>query len=137
VATLSPDLVFYDGDCGLCHRSVRWIAARDREGVFRFAPLGGETFRALVPPAERAALPDSVVVRTPEGALLLRSDGTVRVLRRLGGGWAVLGALLAAVPRALRDAAYDAVARVRGRLFARPARGCPVASPALRARFLA
>jgi predicted DCC family thiol-disulfide oxidoreductase YuxK len=137
VAELSPDLVFYDGDCGLCHRSVRWIVAHDGRGAFRFAPLGGETFRALVPADTRAALPDSLVVRTAEGALLLRSEGTRRVLRRLGGAWAALAVLLGLVPRALRDAAYDAVAHARSRLFPRPTRACPVAAPELRARFLA
>ena len=41
--------IFYDGDCGLCHRAVRVVLAADPEGrAFRFAPLGGETFRALM-----------------------------------------------------------------------------------------
>lgn len=139
MAELRPgeDLVFFDGDCGLCHRSVRWIVAHDDAGRFRYAPLGGETFRELVPPDARAALPDSLVVRSPEGELLVRSDATRRILRRLGGGWAFLARLLGLLPRFLRDAAYDGVARVRSRLFARPSRSCPVASPELRARFLA
>jgi predicted DCC family thiol-disulfide oxidoreductase YuxK len=76
-----------------------------------------------------------LVVLTYDGRLLARSDATAHVLGRLGGAWPVLGALLAAVPRALRDAAYDAVARSRHRLFERPGAACPVVSPQLRARF--
>lgn len=132
-----PDLVFYDGACGLCHHSVRWILRRDRSQAFLFAPLGGETFREQVPRERRGELPDSLVVRTPEGRLLLRSEGTRRILRRLGGLWAVLGALLGLVPRPLRDAVYAGVARLRRRFFATPTESCPVAAPALRARFLA
>ncbi|HZH02738.1 MAG TPA: DCC1-like thiol-disulfide oxidoreductase family protein [Myxococcaceae bacterium] len=35
------DILFYDGGCGLCHRAVRFVLARDPAGRFRFAPLGG------------------------------------------------------------------------------------------------
>ena len=42
---MSHELVFYDGRCGLCHHSVRFLLARDRDGaLFRYAPLFGETF---------------------------------------------------------------------------------------------
>jgi predicted DCC family thiol-disulfide oxidoreductase YuxK len=129
------DHVFYDGDCGFCHESVRFLAAHDRAGAFRFAPLGGPTFLALVPEAARADLPDSLVVRSAEGRVLVLSEGTLHCLRRLGGGWRGLAALLGLVPRAWRDAAYAAFARNRRRWFGRPREACPVPSGALRARF--
>lgn len=130
-----PEILYYDGGCGLCHRSVRFVAAADRAGAFRFAPLGGETFLAKVPAAARAALPDSIVVQDGDGRLLVKSDGTIRILERLGGGWRVLAALLRLVPRALRDAAYDFVARRRLRWFGREAQVCPLLPPHLRSRF--
>lgn len=132
-----PDLLFYDGGCGLCHRAVRFVLWADPEGrAFRFAPLGGETFQSLVSAGEREGLPDSLVVRTAGGALLLRSAGALHALRRLGGGWRALAVLLGLVPRPIRDAVYDFVARVRLRLFAKPADVCPFVPPPLRARFL-
>ena len=128
--------MFYDGHCGLCHGAVKFLLARDRDGGrFRFAPLQGETLPRLVPPEARAVLPDSVVVLTAEGALLTRSAGVIALLLELGGGWRVLAAALRVVPRPLRDAAYDLVARVRRSLFAAPADVCPMIPPELRARF--
>ena len=136
-STTGPEVLFYDGGCGLCHRAVRFILWADREGrAFRFAPLGGATFQAQVPASERAHLPDSMVVQTAEGVRLTRSAAMLHVLRRLGGGWRVLAVLLGLVPRPLRDAAYDFVARIRFRLFARPADACPMVPPPLRTRFL-
>jgi len=129
------DHVFYDGDCGFCHKSVRFLAAHDRAGSFRYAPLGGATFLSLVPVHERAGLPDSLVIHRPDGRILVQSEAMLHCLRRLGGGWRALAALLALVPRALRDAAYAGFARVRHRFFARPSEACPVPSGALRARF--
>jgi predicted DCC family thiol-disulfide oxidoreductase YuxK len=129
-----PATLFYDGDCGFCHGSVRFLAAHDRHGAFRFAPLGGPTFLALVPEAARAGLPDSLVIRTADGRILVQSDAALHCLRQLGGGFRALAALVAFVPRPLREAAYAAFARNRLRWFARPKEACPVPPGALRAR---
>jgi predicted DCC family thiol-disulfide oxidoreductase YuxK len=130
------DILFYDGGCGLCHLAVRLTLAADRRARFHFAPLGGETFVALVPVGERQDLPDSLVLRTSGGTLLTRWAAVVAVLRRLGGPWPALAALGRLVPRRLGDALYDAVARVRHRLFTRPRDLCPLVPGALRARIL-
>jgi predicted DCC family thiol-disulfide oxidoreductase YuxK len=127
--------LFYDGDCGMCHRAVTFVLARDRRGAFRFAPLDSETFRAAVPEATRAHLPDSMVVLTSAGALLTRSDAIVHILETLGGFWAAVGRIIAVLPRAVRDWGYDRVAAVRKRLFAPPAGVCPVVPAAVRGRF--
>jgi predicted DCC family thiol-disulfide oxidoreductase YuxK len=127
--------LFYDGACGLCHWLVRFTASRDKEARFRFAPLGGKTFAQCLLPAQAARLPDSLVVQTAGGDFYVRSDAVVYVLSRLGGFWAFAGALLRRVPRRWRDWAYDCIARLRGRLFRRPADLCPRLPPDLRDRF--
>lgn len=130
------ETLFYDGHCALCHGTVKFVIKRDRTGTtFRFAPLQGETFQTLVPMEQRAGLPDSIVIRTADGSLLARSDAVVRLLERLGGGWRILGAILAAIPRGLRDAVYDFVARIRYRVFGKRDDLCPIVPPALRQRF--
>jgi|CXWL01.1.fsa_nt_gi predicted DCC family thiol-disulfide oxidoreductase YuxK len=128
--------LFYDGHCGLCHRSVLFVLRHDPDGsLFRFAPLGGETFLATLPEESRAGLPDSIVVHTGDGRLLVRSRAAAHVLRRLGGGWKLLGTLLRLVPSPLADFGYDLVARLRRRLFERPVDACPLVPPNLRPRF--
>jgi predicted DCC family thiol-disulfide oxidoreductase YuxK len=129
-------MVFYDGACGLCHRTVRFAIARDRDGSrFRFAALGGETFRRLVPETARVGLPDSIVVLTPDGRLLTRSAAVVHILERIGGTWRLPAELLSLIPRGIRDLGYNGIARIRYRLFARPTEACPVTPPTLRTRF--
>jgi len=131
-----PEWLFYDGNCGLCHRWVRFVIRADRDGSkFRFAPLGGETFNVQVPESWRASLPSSIVVKTGDGRLLVRSAAILHILDRLGGLWRVLGIVGRSVPRSLRDSLYDWIARIRHKLFARPADVCPVLPPALRSRF--
>lgn len=131
-----PEFLFYDGYCALCHRAVKFVLRFDHEGTaFRFAPLQGETFEKLVPQERRAALPDSIVVRTREGALLVKSEAFLHILRRLGGRWVRLASILDVIPRKLRDAAYDFVARVRYFVFGRRDYVCPRVSAEWRKRF--
>jgi len=133
---MAPDRIFYDGHCGLCHLAVRFLLLRDHRGdAFRFAPLQGVTFEQTVPPDARRDLPDSLVLQTPDGRLVSKSTAVFTALCRLGGGWGVLGAVGLAIPRALRDLGYDAIAGVRRRLFGRPADRCPVVPAELRERF--
>jgi predicted DCC family thiol-disulfide oxidoreductase YuxK len=133
----TPELLFYDGHCGLCHHAVKFVLRHDRAGEkFLFAPLQGTTFAEKVPVEERSTLPDSVVVLASDGRLLVRSEAFVHICKRIGGGWGGLGACLAVVPRPLRDAVYDLVARTRFRIFGRRDDVCPVVPPDLRSRFL-
>jgi predicted DCC family thiol-disulfide oxidoreductase YuxK len=129
-------MLFYDGHCALCHRAVRFVLRHDRSGdAFRFAPLQGPTFQARVSVDQRSGLPDSIVVLTANGSLLVRSNAFLHILRRLGGGWKTLGGALAVIPRPVRDAVYDFIARIRFRIFGTRQDWCPVVPPELRARF--
>ncbi len=79
------EILFYDGGCAVCHRTVRLVLAADRAERFVFAPLQGDTFRQLVSEPDRVGLPDSIVVRSFDGRLLVRSNAVLYVLERLGG----------------------------------------------------
>lgn len=138
VPALQPGVIegiFYDGECGLCHWAVRLVMAEDISGErFRFAPLGGGAFYALIPARRRAALPDSLVVLTAGGRVLARSAAIIHILGRLGGAWTCLAAMLAMVPRRPADAAYSFVARNRFRVFLLRTGVCPLVPVNLRVR---
>lgn len=127
--------LFYDGGCGLCHGVVRWVLARDTRAVFLFAPLHGESFHSRVPKERQANLPDSIVLQTADGALLLKSAAVRVMLLQIGGLWHTLGVLLGFIPRAFSDWGYDLIAKIRHRLFKKPEDVCPVVPAELRHRF--
>lgn len=105
---LPRTLLFFDGVCGLCNRFVDFLVRHDRSRALRYAPLQGET-AATVPDMPRGI--DSVVV-IHDGQLLVRSDAAITALAALGGAWRLsLGLRL--IPRPLRDAVYDFIARNR------------------------
>ena len=132
---MGPDLVFYDGACGLCHRAVLFLLARDPLGLrFRYAPLQGATARARLSGAETRI--DSLVVLCVGAAPLLRSQAILHLLRVLGGGWGGLAGMLAWVPQGVADWGYDRLASWRHRWFARPSERCPRLPAGLAERFL-
>jgi predicted DCC family thiol-disulfide oxidoreductase YuxK len=142
-------LVIFDGRCGLCNRSVRWLLVRDRRDQLRFVPSESPKVAALL----TRHLPDyqelsagsgsielgSILVARRAGQsdeeLLLRSSAVLELLRRLPGPWPAVATIAALVPLPLRDLVYRLIARYRHRVFGR-LNACPIPTTEERARFL-
>ena len=135
-------ILFYDGDCGLCDATVRFVLRHERGAEFRFAPLQAPLARRLLAPHGVAAGDLSSMLVLEGGRLWRESDAAARILRRLRMPWRLLAEAMALCPRGLRDRAYRFVGRRRHRWFGRSrAQACPVAAaPAsaaeVRERFL-
>ena len=116
---------------------MRWILERDDDEIFRFGSLQWDSARTAV--AARAGsealteLPDSILLLDREG-LHVKSSAALRIARRLGPPWSLLGVFLA-VPRPLRDGVYDWVARNRYSWFGKRD-ACMIPDPELEDRFL-
>jgi predicted DCC family thiol-disulfide oxidoreductase YuxK len=109
-------VLFFDGDCGFCSRSVRLVARLDRRGRVDFAPLQGQLARQLGLGGHAASHGGSMVVwREPDRSLFTRSDALLELATALGGPWRLL-CFTKFVPRRLRDAIYQAIADRRGSL---------------------
>src|SRR5882672_10236761 len=129
---LAAPVLFYDGTCGLCARSVQWSLRHDARRVLRFAPLQGTTYAALSV-ADKPREMQTMVLSDGDG-LHVRSDAVLRLLRHLGGSWSVLATLGRVCPRFVRDALYRYVAARRIAWFG-TAEVCDLPKPADRERF--
>ncbi len=125
-------VLLFDGECGLCNGAVDFLLRHDRRARFRFAALQSPAGRRLRAASGVPASADSMVL-LEGGRVWLRSEAVLRTAVFLGPPWSWCAALRA-LPRPLRDRAYDALARARLRLFGR--RPCRLPTPAERERFL-
>jgi predicted DCC family thiol-disulfide oxidoreductase YuxK len=130
---LGPVLLF-DGVCVLCSGTVRFVLVHERDHEIRFATMQSRFGQALLA-AHRMPITDwDSVVLVVDGRPLTRSAAALAVARHLRAPWRWLRAV-AIVPRPLRDAVYDWVARNRYRWLGRRD-SCMVPDEATRARFL-
>jgi predicted DCC family thiol-disulfide oxidoreductase YuxK len=132
-------VLFYDGACGFCNGIVRFILDNERTRTLRFATLQGSVGEDLFKRHPELREIDSVVWLEPGSAqgsecVYVRSDAALRVASYLGGFWRI-GGLARAIPRCVRDAVYDLIARHRHRLTRGPA-FCRVPPADDSARFL-
>lgn len=126
-------VLFYDGACGLCQRSVQWVMDHDRQRRFYYAPLQGPTAERLIGRPQGAAEGWSVVL-LEGGERYDRSDAALRIASLCGWPWRVL-AIFRLVPRRIRDGVYRFIARRRFRWFGRAA-ACRLPDKSLRPRLL-
>lgn len=133
-----PDkpLLFYDGDCGLCHRFVLFVLKHEESPYFRFSPLQGDTFQQRFSEEERKAFPDSLILLTENEEVLCLSDAAVYAMKTLSPGWRRLGTVIGVLPKPVRDLGYRWIAAIRRKLFRKPEGSCPLLPPDLRGRFV-
>ena len=111
-------VVVFDGYCVLCDGWVSFIIARDRAKRFRFAPLQGAAGQDMVLAAGLTVNPGESIVLCDSGRIYTKSTAALRILGILGPPWS-FASILRLVPRFIRDAVYDVIARNRYRWFGR------------------
>jgi predicted DCC family thiol-disulfide oxidoreductase YuxK len=119
--TTSNTLVLYDGVCGLCNGLNQFILKRDLNDHFRFASLQSKFAASLLERYDINAVDLNTVYVVadygqPSQRLLSRSNAILHVLGKLGGVWGLFR-IGWALPKSLRDALYNVVAKNRYRVF--------------------
>ena len=129
----SPILLF-DGVCNLCNASVQWVLKHDKKALFRFAALQSATGQSLLQRSGLSPENFDTVVLLDGDQVFTRSDAALEISRRIGGVWSLLAAFRI-LPRPIRNAVYDWVARHRYRWFGKT-ESCMIPRPEWTNRFV-
>jgi predicted DCC family thiol-disulfide oxidoreductase YuxK len=121
---MSHPILLYDGVCALCNRFVQFTLRHDRNAIFRFTSLQSALAAGILTRHNVNATDlDTVYVvlnhQLPDESLLSRSEAVLFVLKQLQGVYRPTASVLQLLPKFLRDAAYNTVARHRYRIFGR------------------
>lgn len=132
-------MVLYDGVCGLCDGVVQFLLRHDKKDSFRYAPQQSGFARTILArhgfdsdATETICLIEDCNLSSER--VLTKSEASLRIAEVLGGIWK-LGQVARVLPRFVRDAAYDFIARNRFRIFGR-LQECRVPSPENRHKFV-
>ena len=131
---VKQQVILFDGVCNLCNRSVQFIIKRDKQKKFLFASLQGKAGQALLKKFNLQADDFNSFILIDGNKIYSRSAGALRMLKELGGGWKLFYAWMI-VPRFIRDAVYNWIARNRYKWYGKRDE-CMVPTPELRERFL-
>lgn len=118
----SHPIVFYDGNCLLCSRSVGFIIKHEQSPSLLFAPLQGDTFLALSGKEGKEEQLKSLVIYD-KGQLLEESEAVFKVLTYLKLPLSWLAALRI-LPLSVTNFCYRFVARNRYKWFGEAKQNC-------------
>jgi len=132
--TSPSSIVLIDGICNLCQGATKFIVRHDHCGRFHFASLQSHTGQTLL---AKGGLPTDVIntiVLFQNGNYYTKSTAALRISRHLKFPWPLVYALII-IPRGIRDAIYQYIAKNRYRWFGKSDQ-CMLPSPELKGRFL-
>lgn len=108
--------ILFDGSCGFCSRSMRWVAAKDSQHRLLFVSNQSQLGQDLMRKREVEKLSkDSILYISLGGGVAEKSQAIYRMVQHLPG-YRYLGILFSLLPKGLLDGLYSGVARVRKRL---------------------
>ena len=114
--TNSNDLiVFYDGECGFCNRTVAFVLSHDKSKSIRFASIQSEFTIGLFEQRGFEAPDLSTFYFLENGALYKKSTAALRLLKYFSFPLSLLP-IFWIIPRFIRDGVYDSIAKRRKRL---------------------
>ncbi|WP_405201925.1 thiol-disulfide oxidoreductase DCC family protein [Dokdonia sp. LLG6352-1] len=131
---MTKKIILFDGVCNLCNGAITFIIQRDKKDLFRYAPLQSEIGKELA--AKHHIDLDKVdsIILVTEDKAYAKSTAALRIAKHLSAGWPLLAVFLI-LPKFLRDAVYDFIARNRYRWFGKK-EACMIPTPELKSKFL-
>jgi len=130
----SGPVILFDGVCNFCNSGVNFIIGQDKKKVFRFAALQSEAGQKLL---QEYALQkegfDSFIL-IDDGKVYKKSSAGLKVYGKLAWYWKWTKAFWI-VPRFIRDAVYDFIAKNRYKWFGKKEE-CMIPTPEVKSLFL-
>jgi predicted DCC family thiol-disulfide oxidoreductase YuxK len=124
-------IILFDGVCNLCNGAVQFVIKHDKKKKFLFGSLQGRAGQAYL---RSFNLDFTSFVLVEEDKAYTRSTAALRTAKHLGGVWKFMYVFII-VPRFIRDAIYNWIAKNRYKWFGKKD-ACMVPTQELRARFL-
>jgi predicted DCC family thiol-disulfide oxidoreductase YuxK len=134
IAAYRSPMLVYDGSCGFCSRSVRFMLRHERRHELLFVTRDSELGKRL----RRTHGLESVqsMLWIEGGQVFAESRAVMKAASYLGGWWSLLAVLGSLCPSFILNGVYRSIAKNRRRLSS-DAAVCLAPNPDQRNRFLA
>jgi len=109
-------IVFFDGVCILCNRSIDFLLKKDHKKRLKFASLQSESATNFLRQIQHHPFSEDTIIFYDEGRIFTKSTAVLKIAGYLGFPYSAF-AVLSIIPGPLRDWLYDYIAKNRLRWF--------------------
>ena len=106
------NIILFDGVCNLCNSSVQFIIKRNKKQHFYYASLQSDVAKEILLQHLEKKITLDTIVFVEKGNIYTKSTAALRISKYLDGLWKFAYVLII-IPRPIRDAFYDFVAKKR------------------------
>ena len=129
-----PSVLFFDGVCNLCNRSIQTIIKKDSHQKFKFASIQSDAAKEILLQSDNYNSDIDSIILLNKNHLYYKSSAILRVCKILGGVYYFL-LIFWLVPKPIRDWVYDFIAKNRYRWFGKQ-ESCMIPSVEMKGLFL-
>ena len=121
------NVIYYDGECGLCHLAVRFILRVDSKSKFYFSPLSNldNNLKNI----------DSIILKK-ENKVFYEGQAIIMIFENIDNNWNYLAKVLKLIPINVLDTAYRWVSRNRAKVSVKKLSSCPIVPSSYQKRFI-
>ena len=121
------NVIYYDGECGLCHLAVRFILRVDSKSKFYFSPLSNldNNLKSV----------DSVILKKGN-KVFYEGQAIIMIFENIDNNWNYLAKVLKLIPINTLDKAYRWVSRNRAKVSLKKVSSCPIVPSSYQKRFI-
>ncbi|TXN34722.1 DUF393 domain-containing protein [Flagellimonas hymeniacidonis] len=113
---MEKSVIVFDGECNLCNGVVGWLLKFAPVDIFQFVPFQSPQGQDLLKQYDFPTSHLETVILFDENGKHTHSDGFLKIISKIPK-WRLPAALLAFVPRIVRDTIYKIASRNRVKWF--------------------
>ncbi len=113
---MGKSIIIFDGECNLCNGVVGWLLRFAPEDIFEFVPFQSPKGQKLLKSHGFPTTALTTVILIDQNGAYTHSDGFLRIVEKIPK-WRLVAALMAYIPRIIRDTIYNLASKNRVRWF--------------------
>ena len=128
-------ILLFDGVCNLCNHSVQFCIDNDANGKIHYASLQSDIGQEYLKKFKMSGTDLTSVILVEDNRFYTKSDAPLHLVKYFDRKIWRLSAVFFIVPKFIRDAVYNYIAKNRYKWFGQQ-ESCMLPTPELRSRFL-
>lgn len=110
-------LIIFDGYCNLCSSTIQFVIKEDKKKVFSYIPSSSESAKLILTKYNLSKTKDKSIILYENERVYIGSKAILKILFIFGGYYKAFACLMFLIPKPLRDAVYNFIAKNRYKWF--------------------